>query len=73
MLLELLCIILRTKDKDYFLNCDDYSAVTDAEVETLLQQSREAVLSLQTELESRQKIRFPMQHCEVLLSRMSAC
>jgi hypothetical protein len=54
--LELPCIILRTKDEDYSVNCDDYSAVIDAELETLLQQSRDAVTSLQAELERRQKI-----------------
>jgi hypothetical protein len=48
--------ILRTKDEDYSVNCDDYSAVIDSELETLLQQSRDAVTSLQAELERRQKM-----------------
>ena len=51
MLLELLCIILHIKDKDYSVNCNDYSVVIDAELETLLQQSRDAVILLQAELE----------------------
>ena len=55
-MLELLCIILCTKDKDYSVNCNDYSTVIDAKLETLLQQSRNAVTSLQAELKRWQKI-----------------
>jgi hypothetical protein len=50
-------ITLRTKDRDFFSHGDDYGGVTDAELEALLQQSRELVLSLETELENRQSVR----------------
>jgi len=54
--MELPCITLHTEDRDGFLNRDGYQGVTDSELETLLQQSREAVLSLEAEIEKRQNI-----------------
>ncbi len=52
--MELPCVVLRTKDRDYFLCIDGYGGVINSELETLLQQSREVVLSLEKELEQRQ-------------------
>jgi len=51
--MELPCVVLRTKDRDYFLCVDGYGGVINSELETLLQQSREVVLSLEKELEQR--------------------
>ena len=45
-MLELLYIILYTKDKDYFVNCNNYSIVINTKLKMLLQQSCNIVILL---------------------------
>jgi hypothetical protein len=47
------------ENKDFLLHRNGYSKVTDSELETLLQQSREAVISLEAKLKNRQIITYP--------------
>ena len=54
--MELPCITLHTKDRDSFLHSDGYGEVTDSELETLRQQCREVVASLEAEIENRHTI-----------------
>jgi len=49
--MKLLCVVLCTKDRNYFLCIDDYEEVINSELETLFQQSCEVVLSLEKKLE----------------------
>jgi hypothetical protein len=48
------CVTLHVKERGSFLWSDGFAGVTNAELETLLQQSRDTVISLEAEFEKRQ-------------------
>ncbi len=52
--MKLLCIVLYTKDRNYFLCINDYEEVINFKLETLLQQSHKVVLLLKKKLEQQQ-------------------
>lgn len=54
--MKLFCIVLCTKDRDYFLYIDDYKEVINSKLKTLLQQSCEVVLLLKKKLKQQQVI-----------------
>lgn len=47
------CVALRTKERDYFPFHQGYEGITNSEIETLLEQGRGTVRSLEVELEKR--------------------
>lgn len=51
--MEYPCITLHTKERPNFLWSDGFEGVTDVELETLLQKSRDTLISLEAELEKR--------------------
>ena len=51
--------MLQAKEKDSFFYQDSYNRVTDLELETLLKQSQEIVISLKAELDKRQIVAKP--------------
>jgi len=52
--METPCVTLHTKERANLLSGDGFEGVTDAELETLLQKSRNTVVSLEAEFERRQ-------------------
>ena len=59
--MEILYITIHTKQRDSFLWREGYTKITNIELETLLQQSRDIITSLKTEIR-KQQLQLPSSY-----------